>query len=189
MPVSEIERELLKRCFEHQEEAWPDFIDRYLRLIHHVIALTSQNRSVTLKESEVEELAAEILQELTSSDYAALRQFRGESSLAAFLTVVTRRICVRRLVEMRQQSALGHVQAHRASFEASSTEIEPLLAMADVNRLLELLDADDAEIVRLYHVEFLGVHEIARQIDAEEASISQVLRDARQRLNAESKAR
>jgi len=187
MPVSEIERELLKRCFEHQEGAWPDFIDRYLRLIYHVIGLTSQNRSVTLKDSEVEAMANEILLELTSSDYATLRQFRGESSLAAYLTVLSRRICVRLLVQMRQQSALGHVQAHRASFEASSAEIEPLLAMADVTRLLEILDADDAEIVRSYHVEFLGIREIARNLDTDEIAIAEVLRNARKRLTARSK--
>lgn len=187
MPVSEIERELLKRCFEHQEGAWPDFVDSYLGLIWHVISLTSQNRSVVLSEPDMETQAGEILEEIARNDYALLRQFRGESSLPAYLTVVTRRICVRRLIQMRQESALGHVQAHRASVEGSSSEIEPVLALAEVDRLLGILEPEDAAIVRLYHIEFLGIRDIARKLDTEEAAVSEVLRQARKRLKAEAK--
>lgn len=185
MPVNDIELTLLKRCFEHQEGAWPDFVDRNLGLVYHVINLTSQNRSVVLSDSDTEELASEILQELVRNDYALLRQFRGESSLPAYLTVVTRRICVRRLVMMRQESALGHVHAHRQSFDGSSAEIEPVLALAEVDRLLGMLEPDDARIVRLYHVEFLGYRDIARKLDIDEQEIAEVLRNARKRLSEE----
>ena len=102
-------------------------------------------------------------------------------------TVRCRPICVRRLVQMRQESALGHVQAHRASFEGSSAEIEPVLALAEVDRLLGILEPEDAAIVRLYHIEFLGIRDIARKLDAEEAAVSEVLRQARKRLKAEAK--
>lgn len=185
MPVDEIELNLLKQCFEHQEGAWPDFVDRYLGLIYQVVELTSQNRSVVLSDSDQETLAREILEEVVRNDYALLRQFRGESSLAAYMTVVARRICVRRLVTMRQESALGHVHAHRQSFAGSSAEIEPVLALAEVDRLLGTLDPDDARIVRLYHIEFLGYRDIARKLDIEEREIAEVLREARKRLNSE----
>ncbi|MBI1325561.1 sigma-70 family RNA polymerase sigma factor [bacterium] len=185
MPVNEIELNLLKRCFDHQEGAWPDFVDSFLGLIYHVIGLTSQNRSVVLSDSDHETLAGEILEELVRNDYALLRQFRGESSLAAYLTVVTRRICVRRLVMMRQEAALGHVHAHRQTFDGSSSEIEPVLALAEVDRLLGILEPDDARIVRLYHVEFLGFRDIARKLDIEEQEVTEVLRTARKRLSEE----
>ena len=188
MPVTEIELTLLKRCFEHQEGAWPDFVDRYLGLIYHVIQLTSQNRSVVLSETDTAELASEILQELVRNDYAPLRQFLGESSLAAYLTVVARRICVRRLVMMRQESALGHVHAHRQSFDGSSAEIEPVLAIAEVDRLLGMLEPGEARIVRLYHVEFLGFRDIARKLDIDEQQIAEVLRNARKRLSSDQSA-
>lgn len=185
MPVNEIELSLLKRCFDHQEEAWPDFVDRYLPLIYHVVVLTSQNRSAVLSDADHETLVGEILEELVRKDYALLRQFRGESSLPAYLTVVARRICVRRLITMRQESALGHVQAHRISFEGSSAEIEPVLALEEVDRLLGILEPDAARIVRLYHVEFQGYRDIARKLDIDEAQIAEVLREARKRLKAE----
>jgi RNA polymerase sigma-70 factor (ECF subfamily) len=185
MPVNEIELTLLKRCFEHQEEAWPDFVDRYLGLIFHVVHLTSQNRSAVLSDSDVESIVGEILEDIARNDYAVLRQFRGESSLPAYLTVVARRVCVRRLVTMRQESALGHVQAHRVSFEGSSAEIEPVLALAEVDRLLGMLEADEARIVKLYHVEFQGYRDIARQLEIDEEQIAEVLRNARKLLKAE----
>jgi RNA polymerase sigma-70 factor (ECF subfamily) len=186
MPISEIDQNLLKRCLEHDEGAWPDFVDRYLGLIFHVIRLTAQNRSMPLAESDVETLAAEILEEIVKNEYALLRQFRAESSLPAYLTVVSRRICMRLLVKMKRESALGHVHARRVSFDGSSTEIEPVLALEEVDKLLGILETQDAEVVRLYHLEFQGHRDIAKKIGIEENEIAEILSSARKLLKAES---
>lgn len=186
MPVTEIDLNLLKRCLDHQEGGWPDFVDRFHGLVYHVIRLTAQNRSMPLSEKDEETLAVEIFEELVRNDYALLRQFRGESSLAAYLTVVTRRICMRLLVKMKRESALGHVHARRVAFDGSSTEIEPVLALEDVDKLLGILEALDAEVVRLYHLEFLGHRDIARKLELEENEVSAILGNARSMLKNQS---
>lgn len=184
MPLSDLDQQLINRCLNHEEGSWPDFVDRYLGLIFHVLRHTAFSRSMALSSSDSEDVVAEIMLELVKNDYAALRQFKGESSLAAYLTVITRRICVRQLVKLRRESALGHVQAHRASFDDSSSEIEPILAKDEVERLLGTLEPRQAEVVRLYHLEFQSYRDIAKKLGIEENSIGAILSRARRRLQA-----
>src|SRR5205809_7327012 len=91
------DRNLLRRCLNHEPASWNDFVDRYLGLIYHVINHASHLRSVPLRPEDVEDLAAEVLLQIVATDYAVLRQFRHESSLATYLTVIARRICVQEL--------------------------------------------------------------------------------------------
>jgi len=184
MPSSELDHRLIDRCLSHEEGSWPDFVDRYLGLIYHVVQHTAFSRSMTLSVPDAEDVVAEILLEIVKNDYAVLRQFKGESSLAAYLTVITRRQCVRQLVKLRRESALGHVHAHRSSIEGDGPEIEPILARDEVDRLLGMLEPRQAEVVRLYHLEFQNYRDIARKLGVEENSIGSILSRARRRLQA-----
>src|SRR5436190_3629193 len=103
VPINNVERNLLQRCLAHQPGAWNDFVDRYLGLIYHVIHHTAHHRSAPLRPEDVEDLAAEVLLQIVANDYAVIRQFRGHSSLASYLTVISRRICVHELA--RRQAA------------------------------------------------------------------------------------
>src|SRR5262245_58678536 len=91
------DREILKRCLNHEPGAWNDFVDRFLGLIYHVIQHTAHLRSMPLRPEDTEDLAADVLLAMVANDYAALRQFRGQSSLATYLTVIARRTCVHEL--------------------------------------------------------------------------------------------
>ena len=97
MALTNLDRELLRHCLTKQPGAWNDFVDRFLGLIYHVVQHTAHLRSATLRPEDTEDLAAEILLQIVERDYAVLRQFRGQSSLASYLTVIARRICVQQL--------------------------------------------------------------------------------------------
>ena len=45
-------------------------------------------------------LLKEVLLQVVANDYAVLKQFRGRSSLATYLTVIARRICVHQLAKL-----------------------------------------------------------------------------------------
>ena len=132
MPLSDLDQQLIDRCLNHEEGSWLDFVDRYLGLVFHVVRHTAHSRSMTLSFVDVEDVAAEILLELVKNDYSALRQFKGLSSFPAYLTVISRRICIRQLIKLRRESVLGHVNAHRTVVDGSSVEIEPVLATEEV---------------------------------------------------------
>src|SRR5438094_931784 len=97
MALTSVDRALVQRCLKREAGAWNDFVDRFLGLFYHTIHYTAHLRSVVLEPEDVEDLAAEILLQIVANDYAALRQFRGNSSLATYLTVIARRTCVHEL--------------------------------------------------------------------------------------------
>ena len=101
--LTAVDRALLQRCLNHQPGAWNDFVDRFLGVIYHVISHSAHLRSAPLHAEDTEDLAAEILLQIVANDYAVLRQFHGNSSLATYLTVIARRICVH---ELARQSCL-----------------------------------------------------------------------------------
>lgn len=182
MPLEEFDSTLINRCLNHEEGSWPDFVDRYLSLIHHVIRHTAFCRSISLKPADEDDIAAEILLDLTNNDYHKLRQFKGNSSFPAYLTVITRRACVRRLIKLRRETALGHVQAHRSSIENSSSTIEPILSTEEVHQVLGSFEANHAEVIQLYHFEFQSYQEIARKTGITEETIAQIIGRARRRI-------
>src|SRR5262249_23087306 len=131
--LTAVDRALLQRCLNHESGAWNDFVDRFLGLIYHVIHHTSFLRSTPLRPEDVEDVAAEILLQIVADDYAALRQFRGQSSLATYLTVIARRICVQ---DLTRRASVREVQA-REDGQVMETE-EPARAQAGLERLEEV---------------------------------------------------
>src|SRR5689334_12816919 len=137
-----VDRTLLQRCLTRQPGAWNDFVDRFLGLIYHVIHHTAFLRSAALRPEDVEDLAAEVLLQIVANDYAVLRQFRGQSSLATYLTVIARRICVH---ELARRAAAREVQpkTNGPAEEAEDTHKAEagLERLEEVQKLLNKLPA------------------------------------------------
>src|SRR5207253_299220 len=115
------DRDLLKRCLHHEPGSWNDFVDRFLGLVYHVVRHTADLRSFPLTAEDTEDIAAQVLLQVVENDYAALRQFRGHSSLATYLTVIARRTCVHELARrapVREAAFRGSSHARGAEAEA-----------------------------------------------------------------------
>ena len=184
MALSDIDRQLLQRCLTRQPNAWEDFVDRFLGLVVHVISHTSTSRSVAVSQHDLEDLASEVFIAILADDYAALRRFRGQSSLATYLTVIARRVVVKELLKRRivlNQSEHGDMEQVEGHTEPPE---ERLANREEVHRLLGELDGDEAEIVRLYHLEGKNYHEISRETGVPENSIGPALSRARAKMRA-----
>jgi len=183
VPLREIDRHLIDRCLSHETGAWNDFVDRYMGLIYHVIDHVSHARSLSLTSEDVEDIAAEIFLAIVDDNYAVLRRFRGASSLPTYLTVVSRRICVKEVVKRHREEALGHVTAPRAlAGDDVSGEVEPIASAEELERILKDLPEREAEVVRLYHLQFLNYRQIGKQLGIPENSIGPILAKARKRM-------
>ena len=185
MALTDVDRALLKRCLTHQPGAWNDFVDRYLGLIYHVIHHTAHLRSSSLRPEDVEDLAAEILLQLVSNDYAVLRQFRGQSSLATYLTVIARRICVHELARRqaaREVQPAGATHPEPAETEAEDNRKAGLEQLEEVERLLGKLPSREREVVRLHYIEGRSYEEIATDLNIPVNSIGPILSRARKKL-------
>ncbi len=185
MALTEIDRNLLKRCLAEEPGAWKDFVDRYIGLFAHVINHTAHVRSVVVTPEDVDDLCAEIFVALLANEYAVLRQFRGKCSLATYLTVVARRIAVREIARRRMAEALGHVSAHQNSLahaQAAGREQQRVDDREEVQRMLRNLPPNDAEVVRQFHLEGKSYREISSRLGIPENSIGPTLTRARDQM-------
>jgi RNA polymerase sigma-70 factor (ECF subfamily) len=182
--LTALDRTLLQRCLNHEPGAWNDFVDRFLGLIYHVIHHTSYLRSVPLHAEDIEDLAAEILLQVVANDYAVLRQFRGHSSLATYLTVISRRLCVH---ELTRRAAAREVQP-QVNGPAKVEPEEPHRAeiglenLEEVAKLLKKLPAREREVVRQCYIEGRSYEEISTELGIPVNTIGPILSRARKRL-------
>ena len=185
MALTEIDRTLLKRCLSEEPGAWKDFVDRFIGLFVHVINHTAHARSVPVSTDDVEDMCAEVFVTLLSNNYAAMRQFRGKSSLATYLTVIARRIVVKEITQRRLSEALGHVAAHGASVEAANavtSDSQRIENREEVARLLSGLPPREADVIRQFHLEGKSYREISNSLGIPENSIGPTLSRALERM-------
>lgn len=186
MALTAVDRALLQRCFHHEPGAWNDFVDRFLGLIYHVIHHTAHLRSTPLRPEDTEDLAAEVLLQIVAKDYAVLRQFRGQSSLATYLTVIARRICVQ---ELSRRAAAQEVQPKPDGHRVPEAEVEAppraevgLESLEEVQKLLGKLPGRERQVVRLYYLEGRTYEEISTELNLPVNSIGPILSRARQKM-------
>lgn len=182
--LTEIDRRLLKQCLLRAPHAWEDFVDRFIGLFIHVVQHTANSRSVHLTKDDLDDLCSEILLLLLQNDFAVLRHFRGQSSLATYLTVVSRRVVVRELIKRKKAEALGHVAVHGNAVDAAggAGEVQRMEDADEVKLLLAHLPPSESAIIRKYHLEGLGYRQISEQLSIPENSIGPTLSRARERL-------
>ena len=186
MALSDIDRGLLQQCLAHKPRAWENFVDRFLGLVLHVVDHTAQSRSIRLSSQDREDFAADVFLAIVEDDYAVLRRFRGDASLATYLTVVSRRVVVRELLKRKTASRLGG--------NGSNGDVDGLESQDDgeaeqrisnreeVERLMEGLKGPEAEIVRMFFLEGKSYQQISAQVGMPENSIGPTLSRAREKM-------
>ncbi|VTR98874.1 RNA polymerase sigma factor [Tuwongella immobilis] len=186
MALINVDLELLQRCLQHKPGSWNDFVDRFLGVIYHVIHYTAYLRSHPLRPEDVEDIASEILLQIVANDYAVLRQFRANSSLATYLTVIARRICVQQLSRRTSQLKSDSARIPDRESDPSPARRTGLEELEEVQKMLRKLPAKEREIVRLFYLEGRSYEEISIELKVPVNSIGPVLNRAKQRLRAES---
>jgi RNA polymerase sigma-70 factor, ECF subfamily len=184
--LTAVDRSILERCLSHQPGAWNDFVDRFLGLFYHVVAHTAHLRSTPLRPEDTEDIAAEILLQLVTNDYAVLRQFRHQASLATYLTVIARRICVH---ELARRAAAREVQTRVDGVPPTVMEPEEppkaqvgLESLEEVQKLLAKLPTRERRVVRLYYLEGRSYEEISTELNIPVNSIGPILSRAKKKL-------
>ncbi|MGI9472435.1 MAG: sigma-70 family RNA polymerase sigma factor [Rubripirellula sp.] len=177
MSLSEFDRDLLQSCLDRAPRAWQNFADRFLGLVVHVANHTAEARGVSLDQATRDDLVSEVFLTLVANDFAVLRRFRRNCSLATYLTVISRRVIVRRLPSgqampatvMSEQPVADEVPARMENAE-------------EVQQLLLRLDPREANVVRMYHLEGKTYEEISRVVGMSQNSIGPVLTRARDKM-------
>lgn len=183
-PLTPVDRDLLQRCLAKQPGSWNDFVDRFLSLIYHVVQYTAHLRSARLNPEDVEDIAAEVLLQIVADDYKVLRQFKGNASLATYLTVIARRICVHEL--NRRQTVKAAIRSGEAAAAEPADESpaaqKSVESLEEVERLLRKLKGTDREVVRLFYLEGRTYEEISTETNVPVNTIGAMLSRARKKL-------
>jgi len=184
--LTAVDQALLQRCLNHKPGSWNDFVDRYLGLVYHVIHYTAHLRSAELVPEDVEDIAAEVLLQIVANDYSVLRQFRGNSSLATYLTVIARRICVheltRRATQPKPAKPVEQEPEERPKAQVGLENLE------QVQRLLKKLPTRERQVVRMFYLEGRSYEEISTELNIPVNTIGPVLSRARKRMRQEANA-
>jgi RNA polymerase sigma-70 factor (ECF subfamily) len=179
------DRRLVEACLSEDagDRGWEAFVTQFAGLVSHVVTRTAERRQRPLADADRDDLVAEVFFEVLRNQAAVMKGFAGRSSLAAYVTVIARRIAGRRLLDTRRTTrptASAEMeqlpQAHATSSAKRVDDREQVAA------LLEGLDADEAKIVRLFHIEERSYGEISRLLGIPLGSVGPVLSKARAKL-------
>lgn len=185
MALSEIDRNLLERCLGRKPQAWEDFVNRFVGLVVHVVNHTAQARSIRLTAEDRDDLIAEVFLEILRNDFGVLRAFRGQSSLATYLTVVARRTVVKEMLGRRSPAKLSDLANQGTIERAADPRPTPEVRLSnaeEVQRLLDGLQGTEAAVVRMFHLEGKNYGEISLAVGMPENSIGPILSRARNKL-------
>ena len=179
---------ILQACLAGQPNAWDGFVDRFAGLLGHVVTRCGVQRQMALSEADRDDVVAEILAELLKNDAAVLRSFTGRASLTTYLIVISRRVAVRsmcRALEAPPQPAGSLDPAAVAGERSSATGApinRPLINREEIESLLSELDAEEALLVRLHHIEARSYGDISHITGLPLGSIGPALSKARQKM-------
>lgn len=180
MTLSDIDRQLLDRCLDNEPQSWEAFIDRFLGLVVHVVNHTATARGVTLPVAERDDLVAEVFLTLLKNDRAVLRRFRRQSSLATYLTVISRRVIVHQLTSAQRAA----VQKNRIATEETVVRSgqQQVEDREQLETMLARLDPKEADVVRMHHLEGKTYREIGHHLGVPENSVGPLLSRARDKM-------
>ena len=185
MGLTPIDEVLLEGCLQGKARSWENFVDRFIGLVVHVVNHTAEVRGLRLSAEDRDDLVSEVFLNLLKNDFAILRHFRRQSSLATYLTVVARRIVVRTLLQSGGSAWRVESGGQPLLDERSDAAADPADRIADrdtVERLLDELQEDEARVVRMYHLEGRSYREISAAMGLPENSIGPILSRARAKM-------
>ena len=180
MALSEFDRNLIDRCLQKQPQAWNEFVDRFAGLISFVVYSTCRDRGLSLDPSAQEDLIQEVFLVILSENFVVLRRFRGNCSLAAYLTVIARRAVVRVILQKYvPQPSSGTSGPLEELPDGTAPAEEVIENMDEVLFLISHLPEREAKIVRMYHLEQKSYAEIAEILSIPVNTVGPTLSRAR----------
>lgn len=185
MPLTEKDRQLVNDLLSGRNGAWNVFVDRYASLIVQVIRHTTHAHSLKLNQDDIDDLTADVFTALLERNLAAIRGFRGRSSFATYLTVVIRRVVLRKLTQRRYREAFGHVQAHQNSVAEAASEqgtSQSADARDEVDSLMTRLPEPMRQVMEAFYLHGKSYQEIGRILNMPVNSIGPTIARAKMLL-------
>lgn len=171
------DNELIPHVLKGDQLAYKVLVDRYQSFIFTLAFRLLKSR----------EDAEEVAQDVFVKAYRSLADFKGGSKFSTWLYAITHNTGITYLRRKKQkiqsiddESAFTQLENHESDFKANQVEDKSRKAM--VNRAIEMLPSDDAQIITLFYNGDQSLEEIAAIMCMEKNNVKVRLFRARQKL-------
>jgi RNA polymerase sigma-70 factor (ECF subfamily) len=169
--------EIISKVLSGDTEAYAEIVGRYQNYVFTLALRVVKNR----------EDAEEVAQDAFVKAYRALADFKGASKFSTWLYTIVNNTSITFLRKKRLQT---HSLDNEKVFEMaeskdsgmSANQVEQKSKIAMVNRAINLLNPDDAEVITLFYQGEQTLEEIARILKIETNTAKVRLHRARTRL-------
>ncbi len=169
--------EIIERTLAGDSRIYAELVKRYQNLVF----------TITLRYTSNREDAEEIAQDAFIKAYKSLKDFRGDSKFSTWLYTITTTSCLSFLRKKKldvhsldNEKVFAVVENQDSGFSANQMETKSRQAM--VNEAIQLLSADDANILTLFYKGEQSLDEIAAVLGVESNAVKVRLHRARARL-------
>ncbi|MEO5563661.1 MAG: RNA polymerase sigma factor [Chitinophagaceae bacterium] len=171
------DNEIISQVLGGDQQAYATLVSRYQRYVF----------TLTLRFMKSREDAEEVSQDIFIKAYRSLADFRRESKFSTWLYTIVNTTCITFLRKKRLET---HSLDNENVFEAANSldsgmranQVEQKSRVAMVNKAINLLSPDDAEVITLFYQSEQTLEEIARILGIEPNTAKVRLHRARTRL-------
>ena len=180
---SPVDQALIKECLTGDSEAWNTFVRRFGRLIRAVITKTAQRRGWPISDADRDDITAEVFAQLVYRDAASLRQFAGRSTLTTYLTVITRRVTVRAMLQQSNRpKTLSQIAAPPEPADRTVLPQQHVSQQDEIQHYLKNLSTEEQVLLRMHDLEGHSYSEISHATGIPVNSIGPRLSHARKSI-------
>jgi RNA polymerase sigma-70 factor, ECF subfamily len=160
------DKELIDALRRGQNSAWAELVDRYIRLVHHVVRKAVPGFS----HQDVEDITHDLFQSLVTDDYRVLGTIEAPYDLKAWLAISARR----RAIDFARKRKLAPVPLDGSTI-AAPEETAPAETSHAVSESLAILNDRERQVVQLFYLDGKKYREIAHMTGIPMNSISPTL--------------
>ncbi|GIW98580.1 MAG: hypothetical protein KatS3mg111_1913 [Pirellulaceae bacterium] len=179
---------LAKRLIDKEPEAWTEFISTYASLIRWRVGVVARSLGVMDHSPLIDDLTEDVFTALLERDCASLRSFKGRSSLATYVGVITSRVALRRLTASAKQIPNASVEDHCQHLTSDDGPEQKICQREEIERLLREVDRlppRGRQLVTLFYLEGKTYEQIRVLTGIPIGSIGPTITRALQRLRSE----
>lgn len=169
--------EISSRVLKGEQQVFAQLVERYQNYVFTLV----------LRMIESREDAEEVSQDIFVKAYRSLADFRGDSKFSTWLYTIVRTSCITFLrkkklgtVSMDNEKTFIQVENQESGFKANLVEQKSRHAM--VNKAIQMLSPDDAQIITLFYKGEQSLDEMGIVLGLEPNTVKVKLHRARHRL-------
>jgi RNA polymerase sigma-70 factor (ECF subfamily) len=169
--------EIISHVLKGDQQVFAELVSRYQNYVFTLVMRFTENR----------EDAEEVSQDVFVKAYRSLADFRGDSKFSTWLYTIARTSSITFLrkkkletVSIDNEKTAVQLENRESSFSANTIEQKSRIQM--VNEAIQLLSADDAQIITLFYKAEQSLEEMGKILGMEPNTVKVKLHRARVRL-------